>query len=118
VLPLLAVWTLGLGLATSLLVAAISVRRRDALSALPIAIQVWLYASPVVYTLASVSGAARVLICLNPMTALVEAHRWALTGSTSLGAPGMVGGLLIGLALLVIGLAAHHVAERNMADVL
>lgn len=118
VLPLLAVWTLALGLATSLIVAAISVRRRDALSALPIAIQVWLYASPVVYTLASVSGAARVLICFNPMTALVEAHRWALTGSTELGAPAMVGGLAIGCALLVIGLAAHHIAERNMADVI
>jgi len=118
VLPALVVWTLSLGLATSLLVAAVSVRRRDALSALPIAIQVWLYVSPVIYTLDSLSGVARTLIDFNPMTSLVEAHRWAITGSTELGATAMVGGVLMNLALVLIGLASLRVAERNMADVI
>jgi lipopolysaccharide transport system permease protein len=118
VLPALVLWTVALGLAVSLLVAAVSVRRRDALSALPIAIMVWLYASPVVYTLDSLSGWARTIICFNPMTSLVEAHRWALTGSSELGATAMVGGILMGIALVLIGLVALRVAERNMADVL
>ena len=52
------------------------------------------------------------------MTSLVEAHRWALTGSTDLGATAMVGGVLMGFALLLVGLATLRVAERNMADVL
>jgi ABC-type polysaccharide/polyol phosphate export permease len=118
VLPALAVWTLGLGLATTLLVAAVSVRRRDALSALPIAIQVWLFVSPVVYTLASLSGVARTLIDLNPMTSLVEAHRWAITGSTDLGTTAMVGGIVMNAALLLIALATYRIADRNMADVI
>jgi len=118
VLPLLAMWTLGLALATTLLVAAVSVRRRDALSALPIAIQVWLFVSPVVYTLASLSGVARTLIAFNPMTSLVEAHRWAITGSTDLGTTAMVGGVLMNMGLLAIALLAFRVADRNMADVI
>ena len=118
VLPALAVWTLGLALATTLLVVAVSVRRRDALSALPIGIQVWLYVSPIVYTLASLSGLARTLIDFNPMTSLVEAHRWAITGSTDLGATAMAGGVLLNVVLLVTGLAAFRVAGRNMADVI
>jgi len=117
VLPALAIWTLGLALSTTLLVAAVSVRRRDALSALPIAIQIWLYVSPVVYTLASLSGLARTLIDFNPMTSLIEAHRWAITGSTELGATAMAGGVLLNVVLLVLGLAAFRVADRNMADV-
>jgi homopolymeric O-antigen transport system permease protein len=118
VLPALAVWTLGLALAATLLVAAVSVRRRDALSALPIAVQVWLYVSPVVYTLASLSGLTRTLIDFNPMTSLVEAHRWAITGSTALGATAMACGVLMNVVLLAIALAAFRIADRNMADVI
>jgi lipopolysaccharide transport system permease protein len=118
VLPALMVWTLALALATSLLVAAVSVRRRDVLTALPIAIQIWLYVSPVAYPLQSLTGPARALVLLNPMTSLVEAHRWAVYGSSSLGATAMVGGMVEALVLLVVSLVGFRVAERGMADVI
>jgi lipopolysaccharide transport system permease protein len=118
VLPALLVWTVALALATTLVVAAVSVRRRDALSALPIAIQVWLYVSPIAYPLRSVHGRARDLVALNPMTSLIEAHRWAVTGTDHLGTAAMVGGAAASVVLLVVGLAWFRVAERSMADVL
>jgi lipopolysaccharide transport system permease protein len=117
-LPALMLWTMALALAATLVVAAVSVRRRDALTALPIAIQVWLYVSPVAYPLSSVSGSVRDLMVLNPLTPLIEAHRWAVTGSSEVGATAMIGGALGALVLLVLALAAFRVAERSMADVL
>jgi lipopolysaccharide transport system permease protein len=118
ILPALLVWTMALALATTLVVSAVSVRRRDALSALPIAIQVWLYVSPIAYPLSSVHGRARDLIALNPMTSLIEVHRWAVTGTSHVGTVGLVGGLAAAVALLLVGLAWFRVAERSMADVL
>jgi lipopolysaccharide transport system permease protein len=118
VLPLLAVWTLALSFAITALVSATSVRRRDVITALPIAIQVWLYVSPVAYPLSSVRGVARDLIEVNPLTALVEAHRWSVTGTTDLGTVALAIGLAATVGLLVAGLAAFRVAERSMADVL
>jgi lipopolysaccharide transport system permease protein len=117
-LPVLMVWTLALALATTLFVAAISVRRRDALSALPIGIQVWLYVSPIAYPFTAVSGRVQTALSLNPVTSLIEAHRWAVIGSTDLGAVAMTGGLLGTIALLVVSLAVFRVAERGMADAL
>jgi lipopolysaccharide transport system permease protein len=117
-LPVLAVWSVALALSTTLVVCAVSVRRRDALSALPIAIQVWLYVSPIAYPLTSVHGVYRHLIGLNPLTALIEAHRWAITGRTGLGPFALGYGIASTVVLLVVGLAAFRVAERSMADVL
>jgi lipopolysaccharide transport system permease protein len=118
VLPLLAVWTLALSLGTSLLVAATSVRRRDVITAIPIAIQVWLYASPVAYPLSAVSGRVQKLLAFNPMTSLVEAHRWAVLGNSEMGPRTMTLGVIETIVILVVGLALFRAAERNMADVL
>ena len=118
VLPVLMVWTLALGLGTSVLAAALSVRRRDVVTAIPIAIQVWLYASPVAYPLSAVSSRVQNLMALNPMTSLVEAHRWAVLGTSEMGPRTMTLGVFETIAILVCGLALFRKAQRNMADVL
>ena len=117
-LPLLTVWTLALALGTSVLSAAVSVRRRDVVTAIPIAVQVWLYASPVAYPLSAVSPRLRPFLACNPMTSLVEAHRWAVLGTTGMSPRSMIAGIAETVVILVCGQALFRAAERNMADVL
>jgi lipopolysaccharide transport system permease protein len=65
------VFALGL----SLLLAALQVSFRDIGLALPLALQIWMFACPVVYPLSAVPAAYRSWYLLNPMAGIVENFR-------------------------------------------
>ena len=73
-----------LGLACGLVLSSIQVRFRDVGMALPIALQLLMFASPVVYPLEVVPAAWRPLYVLNPLTGLVDGFRRSVLGLPSL----------------------------------
>jgi lipopolysaccharide transport system permease protein len=73
---LMAVFALGVGLWAC----AINVRYRDVRYALPFAIQIWLFASPVIYPSSLVPEAWRLLLMLNPLTGIIDGFRSSLFG--------------------------------------
>jgi len=115
VLPLLFV-TMLLALAVGLWLGPINVRYRDVKHTLPFMLQIWMYASPIVYPLSIVPEEWRWAYSLNPMVGVIEGFRWAVIGK---GTPDLVviglGALLIGL-LLVGGLIYFKHTERSFAD--
>ena len=83
ILPLFMVFALLTALAVSLLLAPLNVRYRDVGHAIPFLIQVWMYASPVVYSVTLIPEQWRPLYRLNPMVGVIEGFRWALLGKAS-----------------------------------
>lgn len=71
-----------LGIATALGVglwlASLSVRYRDVSFAITYLLQIWFYATPVVYPSSLVPDRWLLLYRLNPMTEVIEGFRWAL----------------------------------------
>jgi lipopolysaccharide transport system permease protein len=76
--PLFVLLALISGLGIGLWLCGATVRYRDVPFALPFAIQLWLYATPVIYPLSRLPEPYKSLLALNPMTAVVEGFRWAL----------------------------------------
>jgi len=107
---------MGLGLGT--LSAALSVRYRDLQYALPVLVQLLLYASPVAYGTAAVPERFRALYVLNPLTAMLDGFRWSVAGTAAPGALSVasaVGGTVVALAL---GFTVFARFERRLADVI
>ena len=73
---LLTLLALGLGMAAS----ALNVRYRDVGVLVPLLLQLWMYASPVVYPVSLVPGRWRRLYALNPLVGVIEGFRSALLG--------------------------------------
>jgi len=71
---LLILFTVGFTLATS----AINVFYRDVNPVVQIALQLWLYLTPVAYPLSKISSRFRWVFVLNPLTAIVEGFRSSL----------------------------------------
>jgi lipopolysaccharide transport system permease protein len=71
---LLVLFTVGLTLATS----AVNVFYRDVNPVVQIALQLWLYLTPVAYPLSSASQKYRLFFVLNPLSAIVEGFRSVL----------------------------------------
>ncbi len=100
----------------SLLLSALNVFYRDVKNALINLIQIWMFATPVIYPLEAVRPHLRILLLLNPMTGLIDGFRKTLIE----GIP--PNGLYLAVSLLLTALLfsfAHNIFKRlepNFAD--
>lgn len=113
ILLLLVVFTLGAGL----FLGALNVNFRDVRHALPFVMQVWLFASPVVYPASLIPVKYQWLIYLNPIAGIIEATR-ALVAGRSLPWEALGVSSIIVIVVLVLGLLYFRRTERRFADVI
>jgi lipopolysaccharide transport system permease protein len=112
---LLAVATaLGVGLWVS----ALNVRYRDVPYALPFLLQIWLFASPVVYPIELLPDRWRALFSLNPMAAVIDGFRWSLLGTDPVPANVLVPGVIVAAVVGVSGLVYFRRVQDHFADVI
>jgi len=113
-LLLIALTAAGVGLWLS----ALGVYYRDFVYAIPFLIQIWLYASPVVYSTSIVPENLRWLYALNPMVSGIEGVRWSVLGRGILNEQMMVTSTLVALLIFLSGLFLFKRVESNFADVI
>jgi homopolymeric O-antigen transport system permease protein len=95
--------------------AALNVRYRDVQHAIPFLMQLWMFATPVVYPASLVPAGWRPLFALNPMTGIVEAYRAAVLG-TALDWPSLGISALSAAVLAALGAWQFHRMEQSFAD--
>lgn len=117
VLPLFILLAMATALAVGLWLSALNVRYRDVAYLIPFIVQLWMYASPVVYPVSIVPEQWRWLFGLNPMTGVIEGFRWALLGKANPDFGVIVISAGIVLALLIAGLVYFNRTESTFADV-
>jgi lipopolysaccharide transport system permease protein len=106
-----------LAFGVGMLLAALNVKYRDIRYALPFLVQLWLFASPVIYPLSLTPPKWKWIFTLNPMTGIIEGTRSSLFGRpfdwTAIGVSLVV-------ALFVIALAAYFFrrVEDSFADII
>jgi lipopolysaccharide transport system permease protein len=96
--------------------AALNVRFRDVRLALPLALQLWLFASPVVYSSSLVEGGWKYVYALNPMSTVLDGFRWSIADGPAPGPESLVSAAVV-VVTLVVGLSYFARAERSFADV-
>ena len=118
VAPILVVETMFI-VALSLLFSAIQVQFRDLGFAMPLVMQLWMFATPVVYPLSKVPARFRSLYVLNPMVgAQSKTFRHVVLQRMSVDAPSLWISFLISAVLLVFSYAYFKHKEATMADVI
>jgi lipopolysaccharide transport system permease protein len=104
----------GLGLP----LAAVNVKYRDIGMALPLAIQLWLFLTPVLYPGSLVTGNWQYIYALNPMVTAVQGTRWALLGTPPPSAGAVFASVAVAVLLLIGGTLYFRRAENNFADII
>jgi lipopolysaccharide transport system permease protein len=112
--PLLVLTAL-LALAFGMWFAALNVRYRDVRYAIPFAIQLWMFVTPVIYPVSLVPAGWRWLLYLNPMSGFIEGYRGALLGRDFDWA-GMLIATAATIAMLGYSAYAFRQMERSFAD--
>jgi lipopolysaccharide transport system permease protein len=107
-----------LALAVGLWLGPLNVRFRDVKHTLPFIIQIWMYASPIVYPLSMVPEQWKTLYSLNPMVGVIEGCRWAILGKEHPDFVAMSISVVLIALLLVGGLIFFRRMEQSFADVI
>lgn len=103
-------------LAVSFLFSATQIRFRDLGVAVPLLLQVWLFASPVIYPLSSVPQRIRPFYMLNPMVGIVENFRQVILKGAALDTSSLLFDAVIAVILLVLSYFYFKWIEATMAD--
>ena len=114
-LPLTLLTTL-LALAIGMWTSGLNVKYRDIRHAMPFVIQLWMFASPIIYPSSLVPAKWRWVLSCNPMAGLIEGYRsalfnrpqqWQLLGVAT----------VIALAMLTYAAYSFRHMEREFADI-
>lgn len=116
VLPLLIIQMGFLGIGCGILVSSMTTKYRDLSLVVTFGVQLWMYATPVVYPLSQIPEKYRNLFALNPMMAVVEAFRSAFLGTGSLTPQYVAISLLMTVTLLFLGLVLFSRVEKTFMD--
>ena len=116
--PVFFVMLLAFTVAVTLLTSSVNVFYRDVSPVVTIALQLWLYLTPVAYPLATVPERFRLFLVLNPLTAIIEGSRNAIIfNRTPDWAIVAMGGGIIAV-LLVASIVLFKTLDRYFADVI
>ncbi len=115
-LPFLLIELLLLALALSALFSALNVKYRDMGTILPVMLQVWMFASPIVYPRFYVPSRWEWAYQINPLTGLIEGFRSAFLGLPINFQALAVSGLIT-VVLLVISMFVFKRLEDEFADI-
>ena len=116
-LPLLIVMLAGLGLGFGILISSMTTKYRDLTILFTFIVQLWMYATPIVYPLSMVTDhTLRMAIMANPLTSVREAFKYATLGQGyfSWGALGYSFAFMT--VLLVLGVVVFNKVQRSFMD--
>ena len=115
-LPLWIVEMAVLGLACGILISSMTTRYRDLIVLVGFGVQLWMYATPVVYPLSQIPEQYRTIYALNPMVAVVEGFRQAFLGTSASNIQYAVLSCVVTLILLFAGLVLFSRIEKTFLD--
>jgi len=116
-LPALVLLALVTALGVGLWFAALNVLYRDIQYVVPFLVQVWLYATPIVYPSSLVPERWRTLYAINPMVGVVEGFRWALLGTGTAPGPMILVSGIAAVVTLIGGMFFFRRMEKTFSDV-
>jgi lipopolysaccharide transport system permease protein len=111
-LALAFVTALGVGLFLS----AVNVRYRDVPYAIPFLVQLWMWLSPVAYSVRALPERWEWVFSLNPMTGVINGFRWTIVGTPAPSAGQLALSVAAAILFFVVGLAYFRRSEPRFAD--
>jgi ABC-type polysaccharide/polyol phosphate export permease len=117
-LPLLLSIQVALIVGVALITSSLAVTYRDIRFVVPLGLQLWFYATPVIYPLSLIPDGLRPFYVLNPMAALIDSYRAVLLHGQAPRLEDLAVAASVALVVLVAGYWVFKRLEPTFADVI
>ena len=106
----------GLGLGFGIIISSLTTKYRDLTYLVTFGVQLFMYFTPVIYPLSSLSGTYKAIIVLNPLTSIIEAFKFVMLGTGDLSYCGLVYSLAFLIVSLIVGVLIFNKVEQSFMD--
>ena len=114
--PLLVLMIAFHALSWGLIISSLTYKYRDLVQLVGFGLQLFMYATPVVYPLSAMSEKYKVFIELNPLTPIFETFRYGCTGCGSFNMGGLLYSSIFMMITLFFSVIVFNRVERNFMD--
>ncbi|NBK91501.1 ABC transporter permease [bacterium 1XD21-13] len=115
-IPILILQIAVLGLGCGIIISALTTKYRDLTIVVTFGVQLWMYASPVVYSIAQIPDKIYFLYMLNPIAPIISIWRYAFLGSGE--PPYFYWGIswIVTMVVLILGIILFSKVEKTFMD--
>lgn len=121
-LPLLVLMLAGLGLGFGLLITSVTTKYRDLTFLVQFGVQLWMYATPVIYPLSNLSTGRAAqylwLMKLNPLTSILETFKLAFLGTGTFSWGDFSYSFACTIIVMTLGILVFNKVQRSFMDVI
>lgn len=118
-LPAVLLLVMVMGLGVGIIVSSLTTKYRDLAIVVSFGVQLWMYATPVVYSMSEIAGNSPrllMLMRLNPMTEPVQVFRYALLGCGEISPAWLLYSAVVALVTLAAGVVLFSRVEKTFMD--
>lgn len=118
--PALILILAGLGLGFGIIISSLTTKYRDLKFLLSFAVQLWMYATPVIYPLSVIQGHQKKylwLILANPLTAVIETFKYGFLGRGTFSWFALGYSFMFAIIVMLLGILIFNKVERSFMDV-
>jgi len=105
-----------LGVGFGIIISSVTTKYRDLSMLVTFGMQLWMYATPIIYPLSQIPEKYRVLYLINPMATWIEAIRYVFLGVGTVTMGMMFSSLAITIVVLILGLFLFSRIEKTFID--
>ncbi len=115
--PLLIFLLAGLSLGFGILISSLTTKYRDLTILFSFVVQLWMYATPIIYPLSTVpDGKLKTLMLINPITSIVEAFKYGTLGVGMMSWGWLAYSFAFMVVLLFVGIIVFNKVEKSFMD--
>lgn len=115
-LPLYILILATLALGFGLIISAMTTKYRDLTFLIQFGVQLWMYATPVIYPISQIPEKYRWAIMANPVSSIVENFKYGFTGSGVFHLNGLIYSGIFAITLFILGVAIFNRTEKTFMD--
>lgn len=115
-IPVLVFMMAGLGLGFGVIISSLTTKYRDLTNLVGFGVQLWMYATPIIYPLSEIPEKYKFVILANPVTPIVETFRYSLLGKGSFDFNYLLYSFVFMIVLLAVGVVLFNKVEQSFMD--
>lgn len=114
--PLLILMLAGLSLGFGIIISSMTTKYRDLTILFGFIVQLWMYATPVIYPLSTMSEKRQWIMALNPLTSILETFKYGTMGVGTFSWNHLIYSFSFMTVLLFIGVIVFNKVQRSFMD--
>ncbi len=115
-LPVLIILMAGLGLGFGIIISSLTTKYRDLTNLVSFGVQLWMYATPIIYPLSEIPEKYRIFVLANPLTPIIETFRFALLGAGTVNWIYLAYSCAFTVLVLALGIILFNKVEQTFMD--